>query len=171
MVRRHSLTVRFFAISVLIAACSIGVTAWLAAQTTTGTIRQEQGDALATDAKLYDQLLAYAATHPNWTGVQPMVDSLAEETGRRIALTTKDRKPIADSGDRDAPPLPVRQTVIIDPLRVDLTLKPDAPADQIDPRAVGPYALTPAERAQVRRYAERFLACARDSSWGSSWWR
>lgn len=160
MARRPSLLVRFFAISMLIAGLSIGVTAWLATQATTGSIRQEQGEALATDAKLYDRLLEYAATHPNWAGVQPTVDALARETGRRIALTTTDRKRIADSGDRDAPPLPVRQTVIVDPMRVDLTLKPGGPTDQIDPRAVGPFRLTPAERKLVNAYAVRFQACA-----------
>ncbi len=43
MARRHSLFVRFFALCTAIAAASIGVTAWLASQATTGSLRQEQG--------------------------------------------------------------------------------------------------------------------------------
>jgi two-component system sensor histidine kinase BaeS len=162
MVRRHSLLVRFFAISVLIAACSIGVTAWLATSATTGTIRQEQGEALTTDTKLYDQILNFAATHKNWDGVQPWFQELARQTGRRIALTTTDRKVLADTGGKNAPRLPVRNTAVVNPLLVDLTLKPTAPADQIDPRAVGPFALTADERRASREQAEVLLNCLRD---------
>jgi two-component system sensor histidine kinase BaeS len=52
-----SLLVRFFLFSLVIAACSIAVTAWLASQATTGTIRQQQGEALETDAQIFDDVL------------------------------------------------------------------------------------------------------------------
>jgi two-component system, OmpR family, sensor histidine kinase BaeS len=158
MARRHSLLVRLLAVSVLIATCSIAATAWLAAQTTTVSIEREQGDALATDATIYDSLLGYAATHTSWAGVQPTVDGLAKKTGRRIALTTASRKPVADSVKRGTPELPVNHTAVVDPLAVDQTLKPGLKG-QIDPRAVGPYRLTEQERRELQGYMVRYLRC------------
>lgn len=158
MSRRHSLLVRFFAVSALIAACSIAVTAWLASQATTGSIRQEQGEALATDATLYDELLGYAATHPDWSDVGPTVQSLAARHGRRIALTTKDRRSIADSGGPGAPPLPVNPKVVVDPLNVDLALKAGG-TDEIDPRAVGPLKLTEEESQKLHAQARALADC------------
>ena len=153
-----SLLFRFFAVSLLIAGTSIAVTAWLATQATTGSIRQEQGEALATDASIYDRLLGYAAANPSWAGVQSTVDGLARETGRRIALTTWDRAPIADSGDAGSPQLPVNPTVVVDPLNVNPVLKPGG-VDEIDPRAVGPFGLTPQERQDLSARAEAVAAC------------
>ncbi|MFD0205856.1 MULTISPECIES: sensor histidine kinase [Saccharothrix] len=153
-----SLLFRFFAVSLLIAASSIAVTAWLATQATTGSIRQERGEALATDATIYDRLLGYAAANPGWAGVQSTVDALAAGTGRRIALTGWDRTPIADSGDAGSPPLPVDPTVVVDPLHVNPVLKPGG-VDEIDPRAVGPFALTQRERDDLRARADAIAAC------------
>jgi two-component system sensor histidine kinase BaeS len=161
MARRHSLLVRLLASSVLIAACSITATAWLAAQSTTGSIQSEFGQALANDAKIYDSLLGYAATHRGWTGVQATVDELARQTGRRIALTTESRGPIADSARSRRPPLPVNQTAVVDPLAVDLTLKPGSSTDRIDPRAVGPYLLPEDERELLLQRLDKFAICAR----------
>ncbi|NUT53989.1 MAG: HAMP domain-containing histidine kinase [Saccharothrix sp.] len=153
-----SLLFRFFAVSVLIAGSAIAVTAWLATQATTGSIRQEQGEALATDASIYDRLLGYAAANPGWDGVGSTVDDLARETGRRIALTAWDRTPIADSGDAGSPPLPVDPTVVVDPLNVNPVLKPGS-VDGIDPRAVGPFRLTRQEGDDLRRRADALAAC------------
>ncbi|WP_063760857.1 sensor histidine kinase [Streptomyces aureocirculatus] len=104
---------------------SIAATAWLAAQTTSGAIRQEQGQVLADDARIYDKLLDLAATRPSWRGADRTVRDLAAETGRRIALTTQDRKVIADSAGpapkHDAR-LPARASAVVDPLAVDSTL-------------------------------------------------
>ncbi len=158
---RHSLLVRLLAISTVIAACSIAATAWLAVQSTTGSIQRDQGQALATDATIYDSLLGYAATHASWADVGPTIDSLAKRTGRRIALSTPDRRPIADSSGPSAPPLPVNQTVVVDPLAVDLTLKPGAGTDRIDERAVGPYKLPPEVYAKVLQRVQRSATCAR----------
>lgn len=154
-----SLFVRFFALCTAIAAVSIAVTAWLASQATTGSIRQEQGEALATDATLYDELLGYAADHRDWSGVAETAHALAAGSGRRIALTTRDGVPLVDTGGPEAPPLPVRPKAIVDPLNVDQVLKPDVPADAVDPRAVGPYRLAPAEADGLRHLAERIAEC------------
>jgi two-component system sensor histidine kinase BaeS len=152
-----SLLVRFFLFSVVIAACSIAVTAWLASQATTGAIRQEQGEALATDAQIYDGLLGLAATHQSWTSARSEVDGLAKTFNRRIALTDRNGKPLLDTGNASSPPLPVNPKVSVDPLNVDSWLKPGAP--KIDPRAVGPFRLTDDEYQKWRGYADQLLKC------------
>ncbi|MFH8794289.1 sensor histidine kinase [Streptomyces sp. NPDC017941] len=104
---------------------SIAATAWLAAQTTSGAIRQEQGQVLADDARIYDKLLDLAATRPSWRGADRTVRDLAAGTGRRIALTTQDRKVIADSAGpapKHGARLPARASAVVDPLAVDSTL-------------------------------------------------
>ncbi|GAA0535854.1 two-component sensor histidine kinase [Saccharopolyspora subtropica] len=161
MARRHSLLARLLAMSVLVAGCSIGATAWLAAQSTNSAINQEIGETLATDAKIYDALLGHAATHPQWSGVQQLVAELAAQTGRRIAVTTTTRAPIADSGGPQDPPLPKTPSAVVDPLAVDPVLKPDSADSGIDARAVGPYRLTDAEREDIRQHAQRQQACLR----------
>lgn len=157
---RHRLLVRLLAAVVPVALCSITATAWLAAQSTSGAIRREQGQVLADDARINDALLGYAATHPGWEGVAPVVGELARRTGRRIALTTEDRGPIADSAASGVP-LPARASAVVDPLRVDVSLVPGASADRIDPRAVAPFGLSAAERARLREAADRHASCLR----------
>ncbi|MGV2916390.1 ATP-binding protein [Streptomyces alfalfae] len=165
---RRSLLARLLAVSVLVSVGSIAATTWLAAQTTSGALRQEQGQVLADDARIYDRLLGVGADAPEWRGADEAVRELSRRTGRRIALTTQDRKVITDSA---APakhtPLPPNASAVLDPLAVDTTLTPgrsgeDTAADRIDPRAVGPYRLTRAERAGLKAAAERSAACLRE---------
>lgn len=145
-----SLLVRFFLFSMVIAACSIAVTAWLASQATTGTIRQEQGEALATDAQILDDLLKYAATHANWAGAKSEVDSIARRYNRRIALTDHNGKLFLDTGNENSPPLPITPKAVIDPLNVN---------GRVDPRAAGPFKLTSEEYRELHEYAARLTAC------------
>ncbi|MDK0523305.1 HAMP domain-containing sensor histidine kinase [Streptomyces sp. ML-6] len=165
---RKSLFGRLLTVSALVAACSVVATAWIAVQTTSGAIKQEQGQNLTADARIYNTLLGYAASHPTWEGVEDTVRELARQSGRRIALTTEQRRPLADSvdsADRPSPPaLPHRASAIVDPLSVDTALsravdRPGAAADRVDPRAVGPFLLPPAERTALRRAADRSVAC------------
>ncbi|MGH4030062.1 sensor histidine kinase [Actinomycetota bacterium Odt1-20B] len=169
---RKSLLGRFLAVSALVAACSVAATAWLAVQTTSGAIRQEQGQNLADDARIYDTLLGYAAEHRQWDGVEKTVRDLADQYGRRIAVTTQapDRRTIADSATGDSPPaLPTRHSAVVDPLTVDTLLGSGgtpatgstATTDRIDPRAVGPFRLPAKERAKLRALAERNAECLR----------
>ncbi|WP_030677946.1 sensor histidine kinase [Streptomyces sp. NRRL B-1347] len=188
---RKSLLTRLLAVSVLVSVLSIAATAWLAAQTTSGAIRQEQGQVLADDARIYDRLLGLAAGTPNWRGADRTVRELSAETGRRIALTTQDREVIADSaaGEKGAAAgsrLPARASAVVDPLAVDSTLaagrdddtaiglgagralgtgtgKGAGAVDRIDPRAVGPFRLPAEERARLRAMAEKFVGCAQDT--------
>ncbi|PZG17186.1 HAMP domain-containing sensor histidine kinase [Nonomuraea aridisoli] len=154
----RSLLLRLLAVSVLVSVCSIAATAWLTVRSTTVAIRQEQGQALADDARTYDTLLGYAATHPGWDGVGEVVHRLARETGRRITVTTERRAPLADSDAGPPATLPARPTASIDPLHVDT-----ATPDHIDPRAVGPFLLPRDERDALRSAAERRAACLRDN--------
>ncbi|MFF3936846.1 HAMP domain-containing sensor histidine kinase [Streptomyces phaeofaciens] len=155
---RKRLLVRLVFASVLIAVCSVAATAWLAVATTTRALRQEQGQALADDMDILAELSGYAATHPEWKGVESVVRALSAKTGRRIALTTTDRVPIADSARRGTS-LPPRAAATVDPLRTDTYTEHGAQLGGIDPRAVGPYRLTAAERDKLDRYAESQRNC------------
>ncbi|MEV0786358.1 HAMP domain-containing sensor histidine kinase [Streptomyces sp. NPDC050423] len=167
---RKSLFARLLAVSALVAACSVAATAWLAVQTTSGAIRQEQGQNLTADARIYQSLLGYAAAHPTWEGVGGTVRELAKKSGRRIALTTERRDPLADSADPESSAaLPAQASAIVDPLSVDTALAAEtagasgAPADRVDPRAVGPFRLPASERAELQQIAERNVACLSES--------
>ncbi|WP_308118465.1 sensor histidine kinase [Streptomonospora nanhaiensis] len=154
---RHSLLGRLLTTSVVVAVCSITATAWLAVEGTSESISVEQGQTLTIDTRIHDELVAHAATHPEWRGVDDVVEELAEDTGRRIALTTENRRLIADSA-AGGTPLPARTASVVDPLAVDLTLAAED-ADRIDPRAVGPFALPEDERGRLRRIAESGADC------------
>ncbi|RDG33034.1 sensor histidine kinase [Streptomyces corynorhini] len=172
--------------SALVASCSVAATAWLAVQTTTGAIRQEQGQNLSADAEIYNTLLGYAATHPNWDGVVDTARELARRSERRIVLTSQDRRPLFDSAaadsaadsapgsgsapgdaasgklDPSAAPLPPQASAVVDPLSVDTVLVPDttsADTDRVDPRAVGPFLLPEKERTRLRRAADANVEC------------
>lgn len=154
MTPRRSVLARLLVGAVLVSLCSIAATAWLAARSTTVAIQQQQGRALADDSKIYDGLLGYASTHPQWTGVGPLVAQLSRDTGRQLTLTTKDRKVITGSADD----LASASSVVIDPFAVDPDLGGSA---RIDPRAVGPFKLSTADRAFLRAGATRVLDCVR----------
>ncbi|MFI5721910.1 sensor histidine kinase [Streptomyces cyaneofuscatus] len=163
---RRSLLGRLLGVSALVAACSVAATAWLAVQTTSGAILQEQGQNLTADARIYDTLLGYAARHPTWDGVDATVRELAEQSGRRVALTTQSRQPLADSATATTvPALPPEASAVVDPLSVDTVLAARSTegqgtaADRIDPRAVGPFLLPAAERSALRRTADRQAVC------------
>ncbi|MFF4594758.1 sensor histidine kinase [Amycolatopsis sp. NPDC001319] len=158
---RRSLLVRLIAVSALVAVCAIAATAWLAARTTTGAIRQEQGQVFADDGTIYQGLLGYAATHPNWDGVGKVVRTYAEATGRRVVLATPKGQVIASS-DADPGRLPPQPSVVIDPLSVDPGLGVQSTPDRIDPEAVGPYALPQNEKTDLSAIAQRVLRCVQE---------
>ncbi len=152
----RSVVVRLLATSILVAMCAIVATAWLAVQSTTRAIRQEQGRSLADDKSVYDTLLGYAATHRTWSGVQRVVIERSAQLDRRITLMTEDRQVIADS--HAGPSLAnARPSATVDPLRVDLGLT--GGKDRIDPRVVGPYRLTERDRDSLRNKAQDQVKC------------
>ncbi|MHC3470037.1 sensor histidine kinase [Streptomyces sp. 7R007] len=155
---RKRLLVRLLFASALIAVCSVAATTWLAVETTTRALREEQGQDLADDLRILARLSGYAATHPDWKGVRPLVRSLAAQTGRRIALTTTDRTLIADSAAKGTA-LPLGAAATVDPLHTDTYTQPGAQLSGVDPRAVGPYRLTAGERTQLDAIAEKLRSC------------
>ncbi|GAB7040345.1 MULTISPECIES: sensor histidine kinase [Catenuloplanes] len=157
----RSLLVRLLATSMLIAVCAVAATAWLTVQLTTRAVTQERSRTLASDTDVYDAVVAYAAGHDSWAGVDALIRRQAELTGTRIALTTPDRALIAASAP-DAPDAVAASdvpTATVDPLRLDRGVR--VTGGRIDPRAVGPYRLTDAERDRLRRYADIQVACLR----------
>lgn len=157
---RKSLFVRLMITSVLIALCSVAATAWLAVQTTTRAIQEEQGQALADDTEILRQLSGYAATHADWSGVGGTLRELSGRTGRRVALTAPDRTPIADSA-APGTALPPGAAATVDPLHTDTYSEPGAQLSGIDPRAVGPFRVTSQERARLKVLATERQKCFR----------
>jgi len=144
-----------------VAVCSITATAWLAARTTSTTIRRGLGNAVASDARTYQTLLTYAVEHRTWDAVTPTLRDLARQTGQRIVLTDERRRPIGDSGGAvDLGTLPPTPSGVVDPLAVDVTLIPDAPADRIDSRVVGPFNLPQSERTRLALAYQAYSQCA-----------
>ncbi|MFD7284213.1 sensor histidine kinase, partial [Streptomyces sp. NPDC059862] len=157
---RKSLLVRLLLTSVTIAVLSVGATAWLAVETTTRAIQEERGQVLSDDADILRRLSGFAATHADWRGVRTAVRALSRTMGRRIALTTEAGRTIADSA-APGTALPARASATVDPLTTDTYTEPGAQLAGIDPRAVGPYLLTTAERTLVKTVAEKRLVCMR----------
>jgi len=157
----RSLVVRLLAVSLLVAVAAIAATAWLAAQSTTRAIRQEQGRSLADDRSIYDALVGYAATHRSWAGVETVVAKQAGSLRRRITLMTEDREVIADSAPGPSLAL-ARPSATVDPLRLDLRLT--GGTERIDPRVAGPYRLPAADRAKLRSALDTQLKCMRAAS-------
>ncbi|MEU1732254.1 ATP-binding protein [Streptosporangium sp. NPDC020145] len=155
----RSLFARLLTSSAVVAVCSITATAWLAASSTSGAIRQEQGQTLASDARINNSLLGYASRHSDWSGVATTLRDLAAQNNRRIALVTENGALIADSAATGTA-LPARVSAVVDPLAVDVTLVPEAAKDRIDPRAVGPFLLSARDRARLRKAADTYAACA-----------
>lgn len=147
--------------SAVVAACSVTATAWLASQTTSGAIKQQQGRDLTADTRIYNTLLGYAAGHPRWNDVQETVQDLARASERRIVLTTQNRQLLADSADPTAPPaLPAQASAVVDPLSVDTALaEATGTAGRIDDRAVGPFLLPATERRTLREAANENVDC------------
>jgi two-component system sensor histidine kinase BaeS len=111
---RRSLLPRLLGLSLAVASVAVGATAWLVVHSTGNRLRDElvrDASLLETDSEIRAALLGYARQHRDWAGVDPLVRELAERTGRRIALTTRDGAPIADSarGAVGLPPVPAAE--------------------------------------------------------------
>ncbi|GLY33953.1 HAMP domain-containing sensor histidine kinase [Kineosporia sp. NBRC 101731] len=159
---RHRLVTRLLATSIVVAVLAVAATAWLATRTVSQAIRQEQGRSLSDEKALYDALIGYAATHRDWSGVGALLTEQSATLSRRVTLTTEDRQVIADSSSTPGPSLATAQpSATVDPLRLDATLT--GSTESIDPRAVGPFRITPAQASSLRTYAQDQLACAERS--------
>lgn len=123
---RRSLLVRLLALSLAVAACAIGATAWLTGQATSEQLQGELERTLEGDAAIYQALLGFADGQPTWDGVEKLVDQLAAKTGQRIALTALDGHILADSAGLapDRPRLPRTPAAVVDPFSPALNLLP-----------------------------------------------
>ncbi|MGC5562516.1 ATP-binding protein [Streptomyces sp. FR-108] len=157
---RGSLFVRLLITSLLVAACSVAATTWLAVTTTTRAINTEQGQSSQAHIQIYDTLIGYAATHTDWAGVQGLVDELASRTGTEITLTTSRRTRIAGSEPSDGQEHG-RPSASVDPLRLDPVLSDDS-VGPIDPRAVGPFLLEDRDRKEARQLSAYITGCLDD---------
>ncbi|MFF0266005.1 sensor histidine kinase [Kribbella sp. NPDC004536] len=116
---RRSVLVRFLGLSLAVALGAVIATALIA---TYGTSEKLQGEIdantgqLQVDGEIYARLSKYAADHPTWSGVDKVVHELANQLGRRIAVTTDDGTVIADSARMlgAAPELPSVPAATID---------------------------------------------------------
>ncbi|MEV6284525.1 HAMP domain-containing sensor histidine kinase [Kribbella sp. NPDC051770] len=97
---RRSVLVRFLGLSLAVALGAVIATAVIA---TYSTSEQLQGEIdtnlsqLEVDTRIYAELSDYATDHATWQGVDKLVHQLADETGRRVALTDANGSSIADS--------------------------------------------------------------------------
>lgn len=115
---RRSLLTRLLTASLVIAAAAIAATAWLTTRSTTEQIGDETSRTLEADNLIHDELVDYGWSHRTWDGVDELVRQLADEHGRRIALTTSDGTMLVDSAellDEDAGSLTRTAAAVVDP--------------------------------------------------------
>ncbi|MGH2862951.1 MAG: ATP-binding protein [Solirubrobacteraceae bacterium] len=163
---RRSLLVRLSLLTLVVIVLSVAATAWLATLILNQGINRANRSTRAEVATVYRALLHYGATHRGWAGVTPLVQDLASRAALQIELAgLSDRTlAVARTGARR---LPAGSPVaVIDPLHVDPTLYPRAPASRIDPAAVGPLRLTTADRAKLDNLTEEVLSCVRAKAGG-----
>jgi two-component system sensor histidine kinase BaeS len=135
--------------SLLVVLCAVLATTWLVVHSTTSQLRQELGQGIGYDARIYEEVLGYAAVHTTWSGVQPLLAELGRMTGREITLTREDGTFLSSSqGER--PDLPARRSALVDPLYVEGFLASgESDPSGIYDRVLGPYHLTPAEHRML----------------------
>lgn len=138
----------------LVAVGSSVATTLLTVRNTSEALHTQESQNVAATAHVYQELVGYAATHHDWSGVGPLVTDLARQSGRRLVVTTSDHHTIADSASGA---LPSNASALIDPLRVDHTI--GATTADIDPRAVGPYALDQRARDRLTTMATKTAEC------------
>jgi hypothetical protein len=152
---RRSLLIRLLALSLTVAACAIAATAWLTTVSTSDELRDDFQRTLEDDSHIYQELLAFARSHPSWQGVDEVVQDLATQTGQRIALTDADGTSIADSAagaDSEVPLLPASPATVIDPLAPALEFVPTPSTETTEDGRAFPIPdrpLSPEERDRV----------------------
>ncbi|WP_329352972.1 HAMP domain-containing histidine kinase [Streptomyces sp. NBC_01261] len=166
--RQRSLLIRLLAVSALVSVCSITATAWVVLNTTAVVLGEERGQALADDARIYDTLVGWAATHPDWSGVGSTVEQLGRRAGHRVVLTTEDGRTLADSdgAGTHAFQRPRDATATVNPLATDIELSEGTTSGtrtgetiSIDPRAVGPFRLSAKDGRDLNGIAHRLTGC------------
>jgi two-component system, OmpR family, sensor histidine kinase BaeS len=136
---RRSLFVRLFALAAVIVVVAVAATTWATVRATSVAVRESQAASLELDARAYDALMEYAATHRGWAGAADLVDDLAVELRRPVTITDLTGTVLLDSDGRDAPRSPADARASLDALDVDAVLREPLqpatePAEQIEPR-------------------------------------
>ncbi|SDE23144.1 sensor histidine kinase [Nocardioides lianchengensis] len=180
---RRSLFVRIFGIAAVVALVAVAAATWATVRATTVAVREEEQESLHTDARTYDALVDFAATHRDWAAAAPLVDRLARQAGHRVSVTDLRGRALVDSEDRTDPRDPARARATLDPLDVDTVLRDTlelpataavaepavipcdegdgegcrryavAPPGALDSRALGPFADSDDTRAWTRLQA------------------
>jgi two-component system sensor histidine kinase BaeS len=143
---------------VVIAGCSIGATAWVAAASTSVNIQERHSEDLNAAADIYDTALGYAATHQSWDGVEAVLDPKAARYDRQIFLDTPTKLVYPEGAGLRGD---LKPAALVNPLEVVPLPGAGKAGRTIDPRAVGPMRLTEPERLAIRRSTERFVDCLR----------
>lgn len=162
--REFGLRTRLLAGTIMVAAAAVAATAWLSVQGTTTSIEQQKGSLHEAYSEAYEGLVDYAATHTDWSSVEPVLDELQQQTGARIVVTPAGGKPSESSSARASSATSTNadhatRSVSIDPLAVDDSLTRSRFPDGIDPQVVGPFELTAQEHSTLRNRAEDVASC------------
>jgi len=97
----HSLRFRVLLSLILVVLVAVGVVALFArGGTTTQFRRYEQHDILLRQRRFETFLRSYYARHGNWDDAQPIVEQMAQLSGKRIVLADTTGRVIADSSAR-----------------------------------------------------------------------
>ena len=97
----HSLRLRVLACLILTVLVAIGVVAFFARQgTTTQFIRYQRHDVLLRQRRFEQFLGGYYARSRSWDSAQPLVEQMAQLSGRRVVLVDTAGRVIADSSER-----------------------------------------------------------------------
>lgn len=114
----NSIRTRVIALTLVMTACGIGFTAWLALVGTEQALRRQTEKSLEVDAAIYQSFINYGVDHRDWSGVQGLAEKLSAKHHRRIAITTPQGTVLADSDRADGGtprPLPPAPTARLDP--------------------------------------------------------
>ena len=152
---------RLLVLSLAVAVLAVGATAFLATYGAGSRLREELAadtSLLETDSGIRTELVTYANEHGDWADVGEAVRVLADRTGRRIALTTPDGVPIADSAPRrDLPAVPAA--------RIDAATERDTAAPNVVVHGAGlafyQWRLTDRERRERQALADAAAECLR----------
>jgi len=118
----RSLFLRLFGIAALIAIVAVAAATWATVRSTTVAVRDEQQESLHSDARTYDALIGYAATHRSWTGATDLVSRLARESGERIVIADANGVTLLDSEGETGKHPRNRARAELDPLDIDTAL-------------------------------------------------
>ncbi len=124
--QRGSLFFRLFGAGALIALVAIAAATFATVHSTSVAVQQAQQQSLHEDARTYDALIGYAATHRSWVDARPLVDRLAAASGDRVSVTDPTGRTLVDSTGSRRPHVPSQARAVLDPLSVDTTLLPES---------------------------------------------